>query len=297
MSIGESIYRLFSFFGQSNPRGSTSVSAQNSVSDDRFWMQLTQVRTLKLFLFQESVSFKEEDLPKIGLESLDAIRFNIFGRSPTVDEWSLLDAKQSALSSYLDIRLRWKLRLSRMRKYYTTLPVVFLFGSVFALALGSYQSIFRDRLGQETTLVLYSAAVVLWNLALAGLGACAFLGTTMISETARMNTNVRAGNVTAGVPPDSDFDLSDRDLIWTRVVVGILFGFLLGLPLSAGSLTFVEEQIIAGDIRNTKINSELAQNITMILLPFVFGFSTTLVLGIMERLMSAIRAMFGIGGK
>jgi hypothetical protein len=35
----------------------------------------------------------------------------------------------------------------------------------------------------------------------------------------------------------------------------------------------------------------------MTLLPFVFGFSTTLVLGVMERFMAAIRAIFGIGTK
>src|SRR5271165_6563805 len=138
--------QLIGLAARSRPGRAAMGITPNSISDDRFRDQLWQIRNLKLFLFQENVAFKEEDLPKIGLEGLDAIQYSIYGRSPTAAEWNLLDAKQSALSSYLDGRLRWKLRLSHMRKYYTTIPVMFLLISVIALAGGIVQHIFSEEL-------------------------------------------------------------------------------------------------------------------------------------------------------
>ncbi len=102
-----------------------------------------QVRNLKLFLFQENVAFKEDDLPNIALEGLDALHYGIYGRAPTTGEWKLLDEKQSALSRYLDSHLRRKLRLSQMRKYFTTVPVVFLVIALISQAGGIVQHVFE----------------------------------------------------------------------------------------------------------------------------------------------------------
>ncbi len=272
----------------------------DAINDERFWDQLSQVRKVKRLLFQESVAFKAEDLPNIGLEKLEAISFHVYGRTPTAEEWTLLDAKQSVISGYLDGRLRWKLKMSRLRLYFTTVPVVFLVTAVFALAGGIVRAMFFDNApsGGATPqgAYLYSASVILWTLALGGLGACAFLGTTMISENARMNGLLPAGDGSAK-SPETDFDLTDRDLIWTRIVVGILFAFLLGIPLSAGSLKFVVAQIATGDITTVRVNADLVQTMALTLLPFVIGFSTTLVLGVMDRFVTAIRTVFGMTGK
>lgn len=267
---------------------------ENAVNDERFWDQLSQVRALKRFLFQESVAFKATDLPHIGLEQLEAISFHTFGRTPNAQEWAVLDSKQSVLSSYLDARLRWKLKLSQLRVFFTTIPVIFLLIAVVALGLSLVRSIFFETPPSHLAACVYSAGVILWTLALGGLGACAFLGTTMISESARVSGLLRASDANAAKPLNTDFDLTDRDLIWTRIVVGILFAFLLGIPLSAGSVGYVEHQIAGGNIMTVELNQQLLQNITLTLLPFVIGFSTTLVLGVMDRCVATIRTVLGM---
>jgi hypothetical protein len=269
---------------------------ENSISDARFWDQLQQIRRLKQFFFQENVAFKPDDLAAIGLGVLDRITFHPYGREPKAEEWMLLDEKQSVLTTYLDDKLKWKFRLRNMRAYFTVIPVVFLVCAITALFIGTGIDIYNDKMEGHLHNIVYVLSVVLWTIALGGLGACAFLGTTMISEYARMNMALRT---TAPGPAaqDGDFDLTARDLIWTRIVVGILFAFLLGVPLSAGSLNYMVVQIRIGDIGSTSFDTKMLETIGMTLLPFAVGFSTTLVLAIMDRLLSTLRTGLGISAK
>ncbi len=161
------------------------------------------------------------------------------------------------------------------------------------------------RMNSSSLQLVSSIANIFWILALGGLGSCAFLGTTLISENARLNTtSVLTTQSPSGGQISSEFDLTDRNLILTRIVIGILFAFLLGLSLSSGSLKFIVGQVVEGNAfsqsasANTlKSAQEYAAILGLTLLPFVVGFSTTLILGIMDRFVSSIRTIFGFTSK
>ena len=57
------------------------------------------------------------------------------------------------------------------------------------------------------------------------------------------------------------------------------------------------EQIRIGAVSADKIDSNLLKTIGLTLLPFAVGFSTTLVLAIMDRILSTLRTAMGISTK
>lgn len=279
-------------FSGSRRRSGAAVLDDNAIGDMRFWRECERVRDLQHFLSHEHVAVKPEDLATIA--QLDALSFHRRGRSAGRDDWQLLLWKESVLLSYFDERLRWRHNLDRLRIYFRTWPVVFLIAAVLALVLGVVRRIFDPDLALYAKAGFYGTAVVLWTLALGGLGACAFLGTTMMNETARMNKALQAradGASASGV----DFDLTDQNLIGTRIIVGILFALLLGIPLAAGSLSYAIDQIAdTQSVAQFKFDAALIQTIGLTLLPFVIGFSTPVVLGVMDRLVAAVRTIFGM---
>lgn len=279
-------------FSGSRRRSGAAVLDDNAIGDIRFWRECERVHALQHFLSHEHVAVKPEDLAAIA--QLEALSFNRRGRSAGRDDWQLLLWKESVLLSYFDERLRWRHNLDRLRIYFRTWPVIFLVAAVLALVLGVLRRIFDADLEPYARAGIYGSAVVLWTLALGGLGACAYLGTTMMNETARINKALQAradGAAASGV----DFDLTDQNLIGTRIIVGILFAFLLGIPLAAGSLTYAVNQIAdTPSVAGFRFDAASVQTIGLILLPFVIGFTAPLVLGVMDKLVAAVRTIFGM---
>jgi VIT1/CCC1 family predicted Fe2+/Mn2+ transporter len=200
----------------------------------------------------------------VPLVSIAALAFLALLRAPTPQEWSLLDEKLSVLSSYLDPILRWKKRLTELGAYFRNLPIFFLFFSIVSLLLSVGGVIFADLIVPSALAFFHAGAIVLWTLALGGLGACAFFGTTLITESAKINTPSGQQSPNS-FQLNSEFDLTGRNLLLTRLVVGILFAFLLGLPLSAGSLDFIVDNILntrPDQIRSTAdLNSDARNNV------------------------------------
>jgi hypothetical protein len=165
-------------------RGAFGVS-EWTVNDERFFDQLESVRKLKNFLFSERVSFDGET-ESISLGALDFIQFHAYGRTPTEVEWNLLDKRLTALAALLTPELRRKLRIWELRLYFRTMPLYFLASAIVALGVAF---IFYDPGGIPVDVVWWHrvpafGAVVLWTLALGGLGACGFLGTALLNQSA-----------------------------------------------------------------------------------------------------------------
>src|SRR5262245_39684390 len=102
------------------------VSNGSQINDERFIEQLLQIEILKRFLFEEKVQFKADQLDSIDLGPLNGLRFSIRGRSPSREEWRLLDQKLSSLASYLDADLRRKIRIRELGIYFGSIPLFFL---------------------------------------------------------------------------------------------------------------------------------------------------------------------------
>jgi hypothetical protein len=98
------------------------------------------------------------------------------------------------------------------------------------------------------------------------------------------------------VQQDVTFDLSTRRLMLLRIALGALFGLVLTLPF--GFEGFME--FIAGITSGSHpVSAEQPQQsktfgvTLLLLLPFILGFSTSLVIMILNRLVDAVQAFFG----
>jgi hypothetical protein len=97
-----------------------------SIRDARFYHQLTQLRKLKSFLFEEKVKIKKDQLQSIDLGELNNFTCDKNGRVPSQVEWRLLDEKLSAITSLLNDDLKTRIRISDLGIFFGQLPLLFL---------------------------------------------------------------------------------------------------------------------------------------------------------------------------
>lgn len=256
--------------------------ARTLVNDKQFVHRLAQLRNLKSFLFEEKVHFKKEDLPEIDLGLLNNITHG-GNEPPSVGEWALLDEKLTVLTAYLDPELRVKLRLRELDVFFGRLPLIFLSGSVTFLFI--YLMI--GRIPNENRGLAYDALFLVsllgWTLCQGALGACAYLATQVVVRGRQAPSKEKANALLADT-----FDLTDRNVLTARIILGPLFSFLLATPFAATAL----DRVISGIyIKDVKLD---ASDFAFILAPFLTGFSTSLVLGIFDRVVSAVRSLFGL---
>jgi hypothetical protein len=289
------------------PARADGCSANGSalISDRRFWQQLRSARELKSFLFSQAVVLEDADLDAINLGDLDMLGFSRKGRMPTGEEWAQLDRKSNSLLQHLNFPLRRKRSLMGLSAYFRDLPLVFLGLAIGALMLDSTTRYLVDEKTHSPTgfgIELDFASNLLWILALGGLGTCGYLGTSLMTESRRLAASgaldmkpaqgrpdtLPAGSpaTPAAAPVTVEIDLADANLLTTRVIVGIVFSFTLSLPVYQTQESLHNLLIPPPDVN-------LANMIGSILLPFILGFSTTLVMGIMERFITAAGQLFG----
>lgn len=259
----------------------SSADTTDKICDERFIDQLKEVQNLKSVLFEEKVKFDPNQLDSIDLGSLNNLRFGARGRMATLEEWKLLDGKLSALTTYLDADLRQKIRIRELDDFFEKLPLCFLLA---ALATTLYYFLYGSIFAKDSFLyhASYLVSVIIWTVAQGGLGACAYLGTK-----AAMKRTDRAPSESLS----DSVDITDRSILKIRVILGCLFGALIGLPIANLALTKLTDAIYSPDGR-----FELTDFVLMIL-PFLVGFSTNLVLAILERCIDSVRTFFGIVSK
>jgi hypothetical protein len=131
--------------------------------------------------------------------------------------------------------------------------------------------------------ISFFIAIFLWTFSLGGLGVSAFFGTSLLSrlESEDVTDNKREGQDR----------ITDINYLRARLALGILFAFVVGLPFGFTSIAQAYKAVTTTDIPL----SDYLTVMTKILAPFLFGFSTTLVLGILNRIVDGIRSMLGIG--
>ena len=243
--------------------------SQHAIRDMRFIQQLAQLKSLKTFLLTEGgVTIRPEDTTLFNLGTLNQLQYSELGRLPTVEEWDLLDTRSQKLGSYLDDALRSRFQLRQTANLIAWLPVVFIVFALFSLV---YATVASDR----PTLLL---AYLFWTICLGGLGAIAFLSVNALS-----------------IQTDVTFDLADKSLLAVRIVLGSFLGLVLSIPFGFDSFVAFCELIgrAAPDpgASNTIVSVRLQA--ALLLLPFIVGFSTSLVILILKRFVESIAVFFG----
>src|SRR5260370_4274983 len=108
------------------------------------------------------------------------------------------------------------------------------------------------------------------------------------------------------VQEDVTFDLTSSRLLAVRVIVGALFGLVLSLPFTwevflgfgqtiargmvGTDMSYIPKPSVRIEVR---MPTQPWNQSLYLLLPFLLGFSTTLVILILNRLLDGVQAIFG----
>lgn len=246
------------------------------IRNEQFIRDLRRLKDLRSFLIQEAFHVKTEGpTTPMAFGKLNRLQYASNGREPTPDEWSEVELHTQALFRLLNKPLKRRFMLGEIPWWVTITAICLVFFALAALicaivvqhsTVGLFMLNPNDR--RSSTLPFY----LVWLMSLGGIGSVAFIGMNAISAQ-----------------QDITFDLTNSTLMRLRIVLGALFGLVLTLPF--GFEAFV--QYIAGVGSGATLPHQAPAQAILLLLPFVLGFSTSLVIMILNRLVDAAQAFFG----
>lgn len=230
---------------------------QSGISDAQFISDLTALKSLRSFLMRQAA------LPGlISFGELNYISYADNGRHPSDDEWRQLDACASQLYPLLTENLRAKFLATQAPAGISRLA---LYAALFAMA--------------STALAIWLhnpyvnvSSFALWTACMGVLGSVAFVGMNVLA-----------------LQDDITFDYTNRRLTYLRIVLGGLFGLVLAFPFGLSDYV----QFLEALRDPIKKNPDAREQAIYLVLPFVLGFSTTVVILILGRLMQSVQALFG----
>jgi len=94
------------------------------------------------------------------------------------------------------------------------------------------------------------------------------------------------------VQQDATFDITNDRLIILRILLRALFSVFLTLPIGFSTYTHFFETLWGSE----PTPSEITLNAFLLLLPFILGYSTSLVIMILNHFLDAIQTFFGHRG-
>jgi hypothetical protein len=258
--VGDSISEIF------------MVANKNTVSDVEFSRLLEQLRSIRQFLWQQSVPI--ESIKSFG--TLNNLAYHPGGRLPSDKEWLLLEQQAQAVFSVMTPALRSKF-LGTIPRWLGTLALYLMIVSLATIVGGLF--ILRDDNWSDLTILSY----VIYVISLGATGSIAFIAMNALA-----------------VQNDITFDLLEERLLMLRIVLGSLFAVIFSLPFGYPHFVGFLRALITAETAPATANpttgeaSELLTTSAMLLvLPFLLGFSTTLVILIFNRLVGAVQSFFG----
>jgi hypothetical protein len=266
----------------------TAVKLNTRINDERFITDLNRLKELRSFLIQEAVTIGSSDSSALEFGQLNLLRYNPLpdniGRDPTEDEWNQVERHTRILFGLLTPTLRRRFVLGAVPGMLAWLPLFLALVALAALILAvvSYNA---DLLKMGTIGANVLPFYLVWLMSLGAIGAIAFIGMNALS-----------------VQEDITFDLTNRRLIIMRISLGALFGLVLTLPFGfQGFLDFCTAIAKGGFTSDTASNAAAAPpgvtvQAVMLVLPFILGFSTSLVILILNRFVDAVQGFFGRKG-
>jgi hypothetical protein len=250
----------------------------NMIKDEKFIEDLRTLTSLHSFLIKEATSLPEKF--KLGrLNRLKAAGPGQEGRAPSQEEWEALEEKTQVLFAHLSDADRKSFLASQMPNFLPKLAVWLVVVSIGSMILSVFMA--------EVTLLskgLDGALMVLffllWLMSLGAIGSAAFIGFNAIAVTS-----------------DITFDISDPRLIVQRIVLGALFALFFTLPFGFHEFLAFVKSLSAAALNKTTVptKSEVAftNQSLLLIMPFVLGYSTSLVILILNRIISSASTLFG----
>ncbi|WP_206999818.1 hypothetical protein [Trinickia mobilis] len=196
-------------------------------------------------------------------------------------EFEDLDAALNYSFSLLNESMRRKFLLTQFPPWVLLLAVACLGGlllSLDAYASGGTPSplsrLLHFPLDSKVTVEPYA----LWLTSMGALGSIAFISMNLLA-----------------VQNDITFDMTSSRMILVRIIIGCTFGLVLSFPFGYKEFISFADTIALhklGDAKDTSTTTAFQQAL-FLLLPFVLGFSTSLVILFINRLIQGIQTIFG----
>jgi hypothetical protein len=240
-----------------------------AINDQTFYAALQRLRDLRNFLYQEAVPVDSTGAAALEMGNLTALYLHPHGRTPTVQEWNQVEKQTQAIFLLLAPPQRRKFLMGGAPWMVAWLPVYFLglAGLSLFFAVITIQS--------DWPYFWMLLSYLIWLATLGAVGALAFIGMNALS-----------------IQDDITFDLTNTRLMLLRVTLGALFAVVLTLPFGYPEfLTFCAR--IAKPGSEPTDASVLTREAMFLLLPFVLGFSTSLVILILNQIIEAAQVFFG----
>jgi hypothetical protein len=258
------------------------------INDEEFRLQLALLRRTRRFLIEEgvpaTVAIGSPTTPTDGespfsLGRLNLIRYRPPGfhwrraTTPTLADWQLVEEKQNGLQRFFNPELQHLFRLQATQRIITGTPLLLLmvaFGALITAVFPPDLALPRAITPLASPVAWRFVSYLAWTSSLGGLGAIGFLAVNSLA-----------------IQDDATFDISNRSLVGMRIVLGALFGCIVSLPFCFPYFNeFTDWVTKGGDLAGGRG--------VLLLVPFLLGFSTTLVMAVLNRMIAGIESMFGI---
>jgi hypothetical protein len=243
-----------------------------SVSDRRFFNALRFLQAVRRTILYEHVEVSPEDEELLDLAHLNLLRSPSQSdvekrkyRLLTLGEWHEIDSKTRILIRYLSDHQIRKLQLNHISGMLLFIPAWLLIVSMASLLASIALS------GSQDYKVLFIACFISWLATMGGLGSAAFIYVNALS-----------------IQVDPTVDVISLPLVMMRVVLGALFAVILALPFGYQSFQKFGQNLF---VPNSTV--DLSEGL-LLLLPFILGFSTPLVLSILNRFVQSAQTFFGV---
>lgn len=294
---------MFNGWLKRKPRSDNNLAEPDPAfrNDAIFVERLTKLVKLRDFIDRESVIIKDADAAKLSFGFYNSIVFGNNGTSASAGDWEFLEERSRLLMTYMkpDLLRRFELLFAPRALYW--IPICLATVAAIALAIavfppsGSVASALRfvAKAGNEDITAHLTSwrlfAFLLWASSLGAIGAISFLYVNALS-----------------IQIDKNVDVTNKNFITMRVILGALFGVVLDLPLGyPGFVDFCDSlgryvpsaARLPAEVLGTVANSTPHVDITggaLLLFPFLIGFSAPLMINILNRLVDLIQNLFGI---
>jgi hypothetical protein len=260
---------------------------RNAISDCNFISDLERLKALRLFVIKgvKSIGAEESNLLDFGpLEPL--YLSNDDGRVPTTEEWNKVEHVTQSLLNLLPQEMRKRFLVENNEE---TPSILATYGQYLGIA--AVVSLISAMFIQYVTFRIHGVAVntgvqififyCLWLMTMGALGSIAFMGMNALS-----------------VQEDITFDLSNRHMIRLRIIVGAMLALTISVWFGFNGFYAFCNAVSTFDpntpnTAQTQIN--FSTGAAMLSLPFVLGYSTSLVILILNRFVVGAQSFFGRG--
>jgi hypothetical protein len=248
-----------------------------AINDIAFMRAVRRVRSLRDFLLQQAIAAPDG----VSTAWLNLLKYRLDGRPPTEPEWRQVERNMQLMYGVMPDPLRRKFVLGETPAWLTFLPLYL--GVLAAASLVGAAATEGLTIGGRSATLITLSLYLIWLASLGAVGSVASIGMNALS-----------------IQDDATFDLTNHRLVQLRIFLGALLGMVLTVPLGFEHFTVFCQNLANGTISTATAtttasgkNSTLTEQAVFLLLPFLFGFSTSLVIMVLNRLIDTVRALFG----